>query len=155
MQMETIIMTMLAASYNLLVFGCMVAASISIALDYRVRRRVSTATVFCEKHVPSQSNRNGYMATAAQRIVGLSVEVAVDGAHLEFYQPPNRRGTTSPITSLVSTRQRDTDGTIYELTTASGSLYLVSMPDERARQVLGTFYAWKNGYQKDEETRKS
>jgi hypothetical protein len=54
---------------------------------------------------------------------------------------------TSPITSLVSTRQHDKDGTIYERTTASSSLYLVSMPDERARQVLGTFYAWKNGAQ--------
>jgi hypothetical protein len=36
-------------------------------------------------------------------------------------------------------------GTIYEMSRASGSLYLVSMPDETARQVLGTFYAWKNG----------
>jgi hypothetical protein len=97
--------------------------------------------------VPPQPSRNGHVAPAAQRVIGLSAEVRSDGVHLELNLPPNRRGITSPITSLVSTRQHDKDGTIYERTTASDSLYLVSMPDERARQILGTFYAWKNGAQ--------
>jgi hypothetical protein len=77
-------------------------------------------------------------------VVGLRAETAEDGVHLEFYLPPNQRGVTTSITHLVTTRQQDKHGTLYAMTTASGGSYLVALSEEHARQVLRTFFAWKN-----------
>jgi hypothetical protein len=100
--------------FNFLVFGLLLVVAVWVFLDYRNRRRRSPVAVRCEKLVPPQPSRNGHVAPAAQRVIGLSAKVRSDGVHLELYLPSNRRGITSPITSLVSTRQHDKDGTIYE-----------------------------------------
>jgi hypothetical protein len=87
---------------------------------------------------------NGVPMQKEGTIVAISVYVASDGVHLEFYRPPNLVGHTSPITALFSTRRTDKYGTIYLLTTISGSVYLVSMADEIAKQALRTFFAWRD-----------
>jgi hypothetical protein len=61
--------------------GLLLAVAVSIVLRYHARRRPSPVAVFCEKLVPPQPSRNGHVAPAAQRIIGVSAEVADDGVH--------------------------------------------------------------------------
>jgi hypothetical protein len=131
--------------FNLFVFGLLLVAALYIFLEHRDRRMRSPVAVSCEVLVQVPPSPNGQPKPTEKRIIGLSAEVQDDGVRLEFYMPPNRRGNTSPITSLISTRQHDEHGTIYKMTTASGSAYLVSMCDDTAKRVLSVFYVWKAG----------
>jgi hypothetical protein len=131
--------------FVLLVAGLLLAVAVQVGAEYRALRLRALLTDRPQAPGPLAPCQHALPAPAAQHVVGLHAEAAADGVHLEFYLPPNHRGVTSPITQLVSTRQRDEHGTLYALTTASGSSYLVSLSDERARQVLRTFFAWKNG----------
>jgi hypothetical protein len=92
---------------------------------------------------PAALSLDGLTRLTEKKVIGLAAVVLEDGVHLKYYVPPNKVGLTSPITHLVSTRQREEHATNYAMTTASGSSYLVSMCDESAGQVLRTFYGWK------------
>jgi hypothetical protein len=130
--------------FDVLVFGLVVAVVVQVLAEYRQIRRRSPVVVH-RKDLSRPPGANGRTRHRGARIVGLAAEVQADGVHLRFYMPPNKMGLTSPIVGLVSTRQREEQGTIYVMVTASGSSYRVVMDDDHARQVLRTFYAWKNG----------
>jgi hypothetical protein len=129
--------------YVVLVFCLLGTLVAGVLRDWFERRLPSPPAAQQETPVPAAPSLNGEAASTLKQIIGLSAGADRDGVHLEFYLPPNKRGITSPITSLVSTRQRDEYGTLYEMTTKSGTLYLVAMTDDVAKQVLGTFYDWK------------
>jgi hypothetical protein len=132
-------------AFDLLVFGLVIGVVAHVLVELRERRLRAPVPV----HLPDlhpQAHGCGAPSTPGVRtVIGLSAELMRDGVHLMFYVPPNKVGRTSPITGLVSTRQRTKRGTLYQMTTASGSSYLVDMGDDHAKQVVRTFYAWKNG----------
>jgi hypothetical protein len=130
--------------FDLFVLCLLIAVVVHVFAGYRERRLRSPVAVPYEDLVPYPPSLNGQPKTTKQRIVGLSAKILDAGVHLEFYLPPNRRGITSAITSLISTRQHDERGAVYQMTTASGSKFLVSMCDDTAKRVLSTYYAWKN-----------
>jgi hypothetical protein len=133
--------------YVLLVF-CLLGTLVATVLrDWLERQTRWPAAAEQKDPLPPVASHNGVAAQGAKKVIGLSAHVQVDGVHLRFYLPPNRWGISSPITRLVSTRQRDEDGshTLYAMTTESDSLYLVAMTDDTAKQVLRTFYDWQNG----------
>jgi hypothetical protein len=131
--------------FNLLVAGLLLALALHVGAALRERRLRAPLAVQWQDHRPDAPSPHVPAGDAVTCVVGLRAEVVEDGVHLEFYLPPNQWGITSPITYLVSTRRRDEHGTLFEMTTAGGGSYLVSLSDDRARQVLTTFFAWKNG----------
>jgi hypothetical protein len=137
-------MTMIL-TFNFLVAGILIAVVLHVWAEYRERRLRTPPAVRFQDLCPHALNNHAPTGDAMKYIIGLHAEVADDGVHLVFYQPPNQRGVTSPITGLVSTRLRDDNGTLFEMSTASGNSYLVCLAEEHVRQVLTTFCTWKNG----------
>lgn len=129
--------------FSLFVLGLVLLAALDISAALRHRRPRSLVTNLYDEPVGSACSPNEQAVSLEPRIIGLSFVVGLDGVHLEFYLPPNKLGTSSAITHLVSTRQRDDHGILYEMATVSGSQYLVSMDDATAKQMLATYYAWK------------
>jgi hypothetical protein len=131
--------------FNLLVFSLLAALVLCLVVESRERRQRTPAAVkLADLPTPPTTCREP-SANGVKRVVGLSAEEMGDGVRLMFYIPPNRVGRTSPITHLVSTRCDVERGTLYEMKTSSGSSYVVVMDDDHAKQVLRTFYGWRNG----------
>ncbi len=141
--------------FDLFVLCLLIAVVVHVLAGYRERRLRSPVGVPYEAPVYLPLSVNGQPKHPRTRVVGLSAKILDDGVHLEFYQPPNRRGITSPITQLDSTPEKDEHGISYKMTSASGSTYLVSMCDDTAKQVLGAFYWWRNGPGHEPEERLS
>jgi hypothetical protein len=130
-------------AYVVLVFSLLTAAVATVVAEWQASRLPPEAAG-PQGPPPAAPAGDGAARPTAREVIGLSAGLDADGVHLRFFERPCRVCISSPITELVSTRQRDEDRTVYRMRTRSGSLYLVFMGDATARQVLSTFYRWRN-----------